>query len=182
MGKTNSQIESIAYYAVRAIAGILRRLPVNAALAFGRGVGWFMFYVDRRHKELAFANVTKALGHEKSPREIRAIVKKLYKNIGMNIVELFRLKDMTQELYDKYVDCEGPPHIDQAVKEGRGCILLAMHMGNWELANIYCALHGIPYKVLVRPQPGWDRLNDLLNSYRSCNGAVVIKRGAGRGN
>ncbi|MCA9392594.1 MAG: mitochondrial fission ELM1 family protein [Candidatus Omnitrophica bacterium] len=179
MGKTNSQIESIAYYAVRAIAGILRRLPVNAALAFGRGVGWFMFYVDRRHKELAFANVTKALGHEKSPREIRAIVKKLYKNIGMNIVELFRLKDMTQELYDKYVDCEGPPHIDQAVKEGRGCILLAMHMGNWELANIYCALHGIPYKVLVRPQPGWDRLNDLLNSYRSCNGAVVVKRGGG---
>ncbi|MCA9404127.1 MAG: hypothetical protein KC897_10120, partial [Candidatus Omnitrophica bacterium] len=84
MGKTNSQIESIAYYAVRGIAGILRRLPVNAALAFGRGVGWFMFYVDRRHKELAYANVTKALGHEKSPREIRAIVKKLYKNIGMN--------------------------------------------------------------------------------------------------
>lgn len=179
MAKTNSLIESVAYYGVKGIAGILRRLPVNAALAVGRGIAWIMFYADRKHKAMAYANITKAFAHEKSPREIRRITLGLYETIGLNLVELFRLNDMTQELYDHYVESEGIEHIDKAVAEGRGCILLAMHMGNWELANIFCALHGFPYKVLVRRQPGFERLNDLLNTYRSCNGTVVIKRGGG---
>ena len=179
MAKTNSLIESVAYYAIRGIAGVLRRLPVNMALAFGRGVAWIMFYVDRRHKAMAYANITKAVGQDKSPRDLRRITYGLYETIGMNLVELFRLKDMTRELYDQFVEIEGVEHVRKAVEAGNGCILLAMHMGNWELANIYCALHDIPYKVLVRRQPGFERLNDLLNSYRSCNGTVVIKRGGG---
>ena len=179
MGKKSSFLESLAYYAVKSVAAVIRRLPIGAAMAIGRGMGSFMFVVDRKHKALAYANVTKAMGHEKSPAEIRAIVLRLYQNIGRNIVELFRLHDMTTEIYDKYVECEGGDNVAEALKQGRGCILLAMHMGNWELANIYCALHDLPYKVLVRRQPGFDRLNELLNTYRSCNGTVVIKRGGG---
>lgn len=179
MGKNNSFIESLAYYAVKAIAAVIRRLPIGAAMWVGRSVGFIMFFADYKHKGLAFANISKALGAEKSPRELRAITMGLYQHIGQNIVELFRLQDMNQELFNKYIEEDGSQHVEEALKAGRGCIILSMHMGNWELANIYCALHGFPYKVLVRPQPGFARLNDLLNNYRSCNGTVVLKRGGG---
>ncbi|MGE0267715.1 MAG: ELM1/GtrOC1 family putative glycosyltransferase [Candidatus Omnitrophota bacterium] len=179
MGKNNSIIESIAYYSVKFIAGILQILPVHVALWIGRRVGDIMFYADRKHKALSYANLNMAFAGEKSPEELRNISKELFRNIGQNIAELFRLPLMKQELFEKYVAIEGRENIDESLKKGKGCILLAMHFGSWEMANIFCPMYGYPYNVLVRNQPRFRRLNELLNSYRSCNGSVVISRGSG---
>lgn len=179
MAKNNLIIESVAYYSVKVIAGILQILPVRTALWIGRRVGDIMFYADRKHKALSYANLSMAFAGEKSPEELREISRELFRNIGQNIVELFRLPLMKQELFEKYVAIEGRENIDESLKKGKGCILLAMHFGSWEMANIFCPMYGYPYNVLVRNQPRFKKLNDLLNSYRSCNGSVVISRGSG---
>ncbi|MBP9854236.1 MAG: mitochondrial fission ELM1 family protein [Candidatus Omnitrophica bacterium] len=179
MGKKISIIESIAYYAIKFISSILQCLPVNIALGFGRRLGDIMFYADRKHKALSYANLNMAFAGEKTPEELRNISKTLFRNIGQNIIELFRLPLMNKKLFEKYVAIDGKENIDDALKKGKGCILLAFHFGSWEMANIFCPMYGYPYNVLVRNQTRFKKLNDLLNSYRSCNGSVIINRGTG---
>lgn len=174
-----SFVESIAYYAVKIAGCVLRIVPVGSALWFGRRVGDVMFYVDRKHKALAYSNLNMAFAGEKTPQELRAISRKLFRNIGQSIIEMLRLPLMKRKLYEKYVSIEGREHIDQSLRKGKGCILLAMHFGSWEMANVFCPIYGYPYNVLVRNQPHYKKLNELLNSYRSCSGSAVISRGTG---
>ncbi len=179
MAKKSSLLESIIYYGVKVSGAVARALPVEFALWCGRRVGDFVYMIDIKHKAMTYANLNKAFAGEKSPGEIRQIAKDVFRNIGQNIVELYRLPLIDRKLYDTYIDFQGRDNIDAALEKGNGCILLAMHFGSWEMANLSCAMYGYPYKVLVRKQPKFSRLDDLLNQYRTCNGSIVIARGAG---
>jgi mitochondrial fission protein ELM1 len=86
---------------------------------------------------------------------------------------------MNLEKFRKIVEIDGLENLENALKQGKGVILLAMHFGSWEMANLLSATLGHPYKVLVKPQTKYSRLDDLLNSYRQCGGSVVLERGMG---
>lgn len=171
--------ESILYYSVKVFGFLIRRLPLSWALAFGRFVGLIAYYFDVKHKAQVYANLKIAFAQKKTPLEIKNITKKLFKNYAMNFIELFRLPLCDNAKVDQLVDVEGREHIDNALAKGKGLILLAMHFGSWEMASRATVRLGIPYKVFVKPQGKFRRLDDLLNSYRSVGGSVVLLRGGG---
>ena len=171
--------ESIIYYSVRVFGFFMRCLPVRVALWIGRRIGMFAYYFDITHKSRAYSNLKTAFAHSKSPNEIKQITKTLFRNYGQNLVELFRMPLLTPAQFDQVVTVEGKDHVTDALKHGKGAIILAMHFGSWELASLSCAMLGYPYKVFVKPQKRHSRLDDLLNSYRACGGSVVISRGSG---
>jgi len=171
--------ESIAYYSIRIFGFLIRYLPVNFALWIGKGIGMCAYYFDIKHKSQAYANLKMAFAHSKSPNEIKRITKTLFKNYGQNLIELFRLPLLTPSKFEEVVAVEGKEHITEALKQGKGAIILAMHFGSWELASLSCAMLGYPYKLFAKPQKKYSRLGDLLNSYRKCSGSIVLSRGAG---
>jgi len=171
--------ESIAYYSIRTFGFFIRCLPVSAALWVGKGIGMFAYYFDIKHKSQAYANLKIAFAHTKSPNELKQITKRLFKNYGQNLVELFRMPLMSPKKFDQVVTVEGKGHVSKALEQGKGAIILAMHFGSWELASLSCAMLGYPYKMFVKTQKRNTKLDDLLNSYRECGGSVVISRGSG---
>jgi len=175
----NSLNESFIYYSVKALGSFIRLLPVRAALDVGRILGFLAYHFDIRHKALAYANLKIAFARTKTPDEIKRITKTLFCNYGQNLIELMRLPLMTPEMFREYVRMEGTEHIQESLKQKKGVILLAMHFGSWELASLASAMIGHPYKVIVKPQKRFSRLDELLNSYRECGGSVVIARGLG---
>jgi Kdo2-lipid IVA lauroyltransferase/acyltransferase len=177
--KIFSLTESIAYYAVKAFGVLIRRLPIQSALSVGQFLGMLAYYFDFRHKSLVYTNLKIAFAGEKQPQDIKHIIKSCFRNYGQNFIELLRLPLMNAELFKKYIQLEGQEHVEQALQQNKGVILLAMHFGSWELASLTCAMMGHPYKVIVKPQKKFSQLDDLLNSYRECGGSVVIERGLG---
>lgn len=171
--------ESVVYYSVRTFGFFIRRLPARVALWIGKGLGMSAYYFDVKHKSRAYANLKMAFARSKSPEEIKRITKTLFKNYGRNLIELLRMPLLTPAKFDQVVMVEGKEHVTESLKKGRGAIILAMHFGSWELASLSCAMLGYPYKVFVKPQKKYSRLDDLLNSYRACGGSVVLSRGAG---
>ncbi len=171
--------ESIIYFCVRAFGALVRFLPLSAALWIGRIIGLWAYYFDVRHRSLAYANLKKAFAESKSSNELKRITKQLFQNYGQNFIDLFRLPLLTPEKFNELVTVEGKENIHEALKKGKGAILLAMHFGSWELASLSCAMMSIPYKVIVNPQSKYSKLDELLNSYRSCGGSVVLSRGLG---
>jgi len=142
-------------------------------------LGRLAYYFDLRHKALVYANLKVAFARTKGPQEIRKITKTFFQNYGQNFIELFRLSSLTPRQLEQAVTIEGTEHLDAALSARKGAILLVMHFGNWELANRSSAMLGYPYKVIVKQQKKFFRLNELLNSYRRLGGSVVISRGTG---
>jgi KDO2-lipid IV(A) lauroyltransferase len=172
-------LEYLLYWIVKTFGVVVRALPVNAALALGRGMGLIGYYCDIRHRSQAYANLKVAFSKTKKPREIRKITKKLFQSYGQNLIELFRLPLLTPENFRDFVNVEGKEHVTGALKQNKGLILLVMHFGSWELASFSFAMLGSPYRVIVRPQKKFQKLDGLLNSYRSCRGSMVVSRGVG---
>ena len=175
----NFLIEYLTYWAVRAFGFLIRLMPVGLALAVGRAIGLMGYYFDVRHRAQAYANLKVAFSRSKNPTEIRKISKGVFQNFGQNLIELCRLPLITPQNYEEFVTVEGKENITESLKKNKGLLLLVMHFGSWELASIALTMLGSPYKVIVRPQKRFKKLDELLNSYRSCRGSVVVTRGVG---
>ncbi|HLF18095.1 MAG TPA: ELM1/GtrOC1 family putative glycosyltransferase [Candidatus Omnitrophota bacterium] len=172
--------EFIIYYSVRLFGLFLRCLPVSAALAIGRLIGLMAYLFDAKRRGQVYANLKIAFADSKSPEEIKNITKGCFKSYGQNLIELFRIPSIGNlKKFKDVVDIQGQEHIEEALKLGRGVILLAMHFGSWEIASFSCGMLGRPYKVIVKQQKKHSRLDELLNSYRTCGGQVVLSRGMG---
>ncbi|MDP2939239.1 MAG: ELM1/GtrOC1 family putative glycosyltransferase [Candidatus Omnitrophota bacterium] len=175
--KINFLIDYLAYISVRLLSLIFILMPTNLAMRIGRAIGTLAYYIDVRHKAVAYDNISFVFSAEKNIFERKQILKKLFQNFALSIVELLRLPVVTTSYFEKYIEIEGRDHIQEALKKGKGLIFLAVHFGSWELSNIICAKLGLTYKVIAREQKRFSKLNKLLNSYRQSQGTVVITRG-----
>jgi KDO2-lipid IV(A) lauroyltransferase len=171
--------ELLVYYSVRALGWCVRCLPLPVALLIGRCAGMITYWLNRKQRLHVYAHLRMALVQSHMPRQLRTITKNVFCNYGENLIELLRMPLMNKKRFEALVTVEGKEHIIEARKKGKGVILLAMHFGSWELASVSCAMMDLPYKVFVRPQSRFPKLDELLNSYRSCGGTVVLTRGSG---
>jgi len=156
--------ESLLYYSLKIFGVIVRLLPYRVALWTGKLIGIVAYYVDIKHRTQAYSNLRLAFEKEKSPQDIKAITKGLFLHFGQHAIELLRMPLLNKNNFEDHISVEGRQHLDESLKKGKGVILLAMHFGSWELASISCAILGYPYKVFVKPQERYSKLNDLLNS------------------
>ena len=175
----NSVGEYLVYWVVRLFGFVIRHLPIPLALGFGRAIGLIRYYTDIRYKSIVYSNLKIAFARSKTPDELKEITKSLFKNFGQNIIEIFLLPLINSKNFDQFINIEGKEHVEEALKQGKGVILLAMHFGSWEMASLACSMLGAPYHVIVKPQKKFSKLGELLNSYRGCAGSGVISRGSG---
>ncbi len=177
--KVNSFTGSLVYWIVKFLGVLIRALPVSFAHALGRRIGNIGYYLDIKHKSLAYANLKIAFAKTKKPSEIKRIVKELFRHFGMNVVDFLRLPLIRKQGVENFITLKGREHVEQGLKKGKGVILLAMHFGSWEISSLMGDLLDHPYRVIVNPQKRFNRLDQLLNSYRGCGGSTIITRGSG---
>lgn len=173
--KKNFTTDYLSYIALRLLGPLLRLLPLYLSLFLGRRIGDLLYYFDPKHKCLAYANIRRACGTVLSPRQLSRITRKFYHSFGQSLIEVFLIPRIDKEYMKKYIKIEGEEHIFEALKKGKGVILLGVHAGSWELSNVICANLGFPFRLLVRDQ-GLPLLNKLLNSYRRNKGCRLIQR------
>ncbi len=171
--------EYLVYVVVKILGALIRCLPVSVVLWVGRRLGSMGYYGNRKHRSLAYANLKIAFAGDKNPRDLKRLVKQVFQNYGQNFVELLRLPLMAKMGIENFVRVEGKDHVHEAIKKGKGVILLAMHFGSWELSSFMGQMLNHPYSVLAKPQKRFSKLDELLNFYRQFGGSTVIARGSG---
>jgi len=158
---------------------IVRILPRQLLLAFGRALGRFTFSILRIRREVTLDNLEKAFP-EKSATEIFNIGRKCYEHFGMMMLEYLLMQSMTRvELFALIDDANGTAvaALDRAHKEKTGAIVLVAHFGNWEYLAAWVAAKGYPMSFINQPQnnPYSDR---LIQQTRSRMGMQMIERGS----
>ena len=79
-------IDFAAYIIVRLLNKVFGLVPVSLSLWLGRRLGTVVFFFNRRRRMIAYANLKSAFSKEKSPRELRAITKRVYQNMVQTFI------------------------------------------------------------------------------------------------
>lgn len=127
---------------------LVRLFPLKLADRIAARSGILICSLSERRRNTVLTN----LGHIFARNDIdRARMNRYLKNTFANyarcMVDFLRLGFMSRDDFD--VEIVGLENIGAALEHGRGCVLLTMHIGNWDYAGSYLAARGVPMSALV---------------------------------
>ena len=167
-------ISFLIYLVLRAFSLFVNLLPEGFALWLGRQLGRMFFHLDWEHRKVALGNLQVAFGDEKSERELLAIARRAFQNLGMMAVEFFRIPKMDVETFRKKVKIEGLEAALRLLGKGKGVLLLLSHFGNWEMMGIMSKLIGDSIMVIAKPMKKNMRVDQFITKIRSAAGLEVV--------
>jgi len=90
-------------------------------------------------------NVSKVLNLNINDKEIHRIANRIFINWAKNIVDFLKHPIISKEKLKQRVGIEGLEHLDNALKKGRGAVIITAHIGNFEWGACRIAVEG--YKI-----------------------------------
>jgi KDO2-lipid IV(A) lauroyltransferase len=164
------------WLAVRACFALIRVLGVDRASGCAgraaRAVGPLLpvSKVARTNLRLAFP--------EKSPREIEAIVKGVWDNLGRTFAEYLFLDQIwgegaEGEVPSKRIVYEGEDRFFALRDDGKPALIFASHLANWEIPAIGAARYNLEVSILFRP-PSNPFVAEELLAHRSAKMGRLI--------
>lgn len=161
------------YGALRGLVRVLGAVSWEMAGRIGARVGGLGFRplgVRRRVVERQIA----AAFPELSRREVLEMARRSYEHLGRSSIETALLPGLGQAGVLRVVsEVENWDIVERAQAAGKGMIIVAGHLGNWELSAAYIAARGVPLDVIVRKM-GNPFFEKYLNQTRAQIGMNVV--------
>jgi KDO2-lipid IV(A) lauroyltransferase len=164
------------YVMVCLLIGLLRILPLRLGVWVGSLLGNIHYLVDARHRRLTLEHLQIAFGTTKTLSELKQIARNSYKSHGRSLAESIYLPHLSLEKIREWVKVDGLSHYVEALKSGKGVIILTAHLGNWEIIPKAFWAHSLRIYGTVRPLDN-PYLNKMTKSWREQNGMGVINKG-----
>ncbi len=150
------------------VVGFLRLfalLPWGAVQAVGSAIGWLMWKVPNRSREVVRINLAKCFPElDEAARE--RLVGETLRDIGKTFTESACAWIWPVERTLKLVrEVEGLDVLHEALASGKGVVGVASHLGNWEVLNHYFCTQCKPV-IFYRP-PKLKAVDELLQKQRA---------------
>ena len=162
------------YLAYRAGAVAAQSLPAPVGEAAARGDRSGSEPGDARPAAHGVAPPSSASGGTLRGVALERAVNGAFESYARYWLEMFRLPYEGRAAIDEHFDVDGYEHVEQALAEGRGCILALPHLGGWEHAGAW--LHAVRREricVVVEPvEP--PELFDWFVDVRGAMGMEVV--------
>ena len=153
------------------------RLPRRMSLVIGGWLGTLVFWFAFQQRRLASEHLRCSLSLA-DEHSVRTIAKQCFQNLGKTVIEFMRFPRLDKQQIQRYVKLEGVEHVERALAEGKGAIILTGHFGNWELLAASISATVAPLTPIVRELRS-PRLNALVSRYREKAGYATIDRDTG---
>lgn len=157
---------------LRGITRFFTVMPLSMALAVGRGLGWIYGSVVRYHRVDAREALERSLPG-KTAAEYQSIIKRMYANLGMNLVESLRLAGGDMRQVDEMIEAENEHIVQEALARGQGALMLTAHLGNWDLLSVFTPVKGYPLTIISKDVKN-KALNDFWMGMRAEKGLNIV--------
>ncbi|MFC1657942.1 ELM1/GtrOC1 family putative glycosyltransferase [Candidatus Omnitrophota bacterium] len=171
----HSLSEYALYISFRLLSAFFQALPLRFSLFIGRALGMLGLWFDLKHRRIAYRNLCIAFSAQYSIPELKAILKRNYQNLGMNMVEALRIPLMDDAYIKRYIRMTGEENLENALKNKKGAIVLGAHFGSWEICFAIAGMLKYPFCVFAEEQSKNPLLDELLNRMRQSKGVEVLK-------
>ena len=164
----------LEFLLVRLAAVAVRRVPLPLAQRFAAFAAGRTFDREGRQVRYALANLRIAFP-DIAEGQRREIGRQSYVHLAWNLIDLARSGRWSAEEIQKHIRIEGGEHLERALAQGRGVVLLAPHLGNFELAAAALPLLGFRSAWVARPMKN-ELIYRWVSQRRTRTGGVLIDR------
>ena len=150
MTKLHRLIFYLEYLFFRVIAFLINLLNVHQARCLADHMGFCLFWLLKKRREVALTNLRLALGKEKSEEELVKIAVGSMQNLVQVAFEFIHIPKMIKN-GDLLWQIKGADRVWKALEGKKGLIVTVSHFGNWELMGHAAAAEGFPIHAIARP-------------------------------
>lgn len=125
-------------------------------------------------------NLSRVLGLPPDDPLVASATREAFALYGRYWYETFALRSMSAEDVDRSFHVTGVEHIDEGLRAGRGVIVALPHMGNWDAAGHWLAIHAYPV-VAVAEELRPASVYELFYRHRRALGMQIepLQKGVG---
>jgi heptosyltransferase-2 len=170
-------LDFVVYLLYRAGLAIIAVVPLRFLFAFGQILGVCAWVVSGKYRRLAKRNVAIAFGNEKSPRELRRLVRCHFQRLGANLLCGVKLCTMPPEKILRHVKVENIESMGSRFRAGVPVVLILSHLGIWELfAQLMPKFVGFVRNASVYQGLGNRFIDEHVRRTRSQTGLELFDR------
>ncbi|MBI3392667.1 MAG: lysophospholipid acyltransferase family protein [Nitrospirae bacterium] len=148
------------------------RLPRQPLYWLAAGIGEVSRLFMRPAREGLETNLARIAGGDRAA--ITRLSRATFRNYGTYLVDLARFQALSAADVERIFSAlEGVEHFDEAVRRGRGIVVVTGHVGNWELGGIFFAKGGFRTHVLTYDEEAPD-LKEIKEGFRRGYGIETI--------
>jgi lipopolysaccharide heptosyltransferase II len=123
----------VVYLFYRAGSAVVAVLPLPFLFGFGQFLGVCAWMFSGKYRRLATRNLEIAFANEKSPRELRRLVRLHFRRLGANLLCSAKLTQMPPEKILERVEVENIESMAREFRAGVPVVLILSHLGTWEV-------------------------------------------------
>lgn len=162
----------LLYVIARALSFLARTMPQKMLYGLAICCGDILYLVWRPARRNARENMRRALGPGASRRQVGRAARGAFRNLMRYYAEFLR----GEEKFAGKLNFSGLENVDAALADGKGAILVGLHMGSPEVAGLSVARSRsqYPLSVVVDEKFGSARVNRWVQRARVKLGMKVI--------
>ena len=123
----------VVYLLYRAGLAVVGALPLTFLFGVGQFLGICALIFSGKYRRLATRNLEIAFANEKSPRELRQLVRRHFRQLGANLLCGAKLTQMPPEKILERVELENSESMAREFRAGVPVVLVLSHLGTWEV-------------------------------------------------
>ncbi len=151
---------------------VIAKLPNALAQQLGKCIGSYLFYTHHKERKVAEANINLCFKELSEKQRLRLTKQTLQEN-AKTLLELPRIFTQSgDKSVQRITEVEGLEHYKKALANSNGVLILAPHLGNWELVIHYLNQFGTITAMYSPPKKPF--LNDIMRKARESTGASLV--------
>ena len=143
-------------------------LSLRAGYLLAEAVARGYYFFSRRDKEAVKANLRVVLGEDTDPAVLNRHALDIFRNFAKYLADFFKFPRFTREFIDSNITVEGLEYLDECLSGGKGAVLVALHLGNWELGGAIMAPLRYPITAIALEHPD-RKINNFFRRQRLKN-------------
>jgi heptosyltransferase-2 len=170
-------LDFVVYLLYRTGSAVVAALPLPFLFAFGQFLGICAWMFSGNYRRLATRNLEIAFANEKSPRELRQLVRRHFMRLGANLLSSAKLTQMPPEKILERVEVENIESMAREFRAGVPVVLVLSHLGTWEVfAQLMPKFVGFVRNASVYQGLGNRFINNHVRRTRSQTGLELFDR------
>jgi KDO2-lipid IV(A) lauroyltransferase len=160
----------LGFFFLRLFTIINGILPLRFSYTLGNILGTLAYCFVARHRRIALESLAIAFPHMPVAAR-RTIARDFFVFMAQGSFELLYVLRNTKSLDN--VTIEGREHLDEALAQKRGVIIVTAHIGNFPLMSLKLVKEGYSVSFVTRPMRD-EKAGDYLHNLRVASGVKTI--------
>ncbi|MCA1723636.1 MAG: hypothetical protein LC748_05175 [Thermomicrobia bacterium] len=177
---THAPTQAALYWLVRIASALLSIIPVRLSYALAGAIGEAYYVVRPSHSRWAAYNLARVLNEPETSPSVRKVARQSFGNYARVLVDFLRLPSTTHAEINAHASVASLDALIRAHAEGKGCIIVAGHMGSWDRAGAVFTGFGYKATILVDTfvSPQLDQWVTRTRRKFAMNAVAIEKPGA----